>query len=746
VVEYPNGGTATILVTVGDGIDPRPADLIQTTKAVAMRARGKGKEKDEEEPDEKESSNMRATIKIWEFDPISPRLLHTVDVFAKWPPDAITAFAVLEDCTQLAVGLRSGAVLLMRGEPYPTGKKQGTGYVTSSLQLASSSSASHLYFSVSQLGDDLISLYVVMQNSGINSYFTTHEDISLNPRQVALEVRGCEQGQATLSSGKQQLVVGQEEAVVFFTPETKARVFPIPGAERKQYVHYFEHYLLVACVTPQGQTAISIFDMHKGASYVAFHMKLGAVSSQSAQGRKEGGGSAAGGGTFGSGTERVLFVIDTTNGGSGGLGGQLGSRPRRGRGAKDDEISASIMVVTSKHRVYQLSEKDTRTKLEILFRKNLYATAIQLAYNSDYDARHIAEIYRMHGDHLHTKGDYDGATREYCNTVGHVSPSYVICKFLDAHRVHNLSDYLEALHAMDRTSSGSFDAAGLSKQNQAHPLHTTLLLNCYTKLKAVAKLNAFVQSQDDSQESGNQQYSFDPKTAIKVLRQMYPFHALHLAKSAKQHAWFLRIVIDMHKEMTSKDTKAAGAHGHGRGRNGSSAGQGSTEMNVSLGLSNGLGGTGLSGGFEPMLEALQYIWRLDQSAVMEYIPTYGKSILTSLPDETTQLIIALCTGRYRPIPPQVTSLRQYFEEYESVQQSQLMQGQQAFGVGSPESPEQFIHLFVEHPRLLREFLSTIIKAAADAGAGLSVHPDVASSALVGNTLLELLLQEDQDEW
>jgi hypothetical protein len=713
-----------------------------------MRAKGKGKENNEEPELAAQSSNMRATIKIWEFDPISPRLLHTVDVFAKWPPDAITSFAVLEDCTQLAVGLRSGAVLLMRGEPYPTGKNAGTGYVTSSLQLASSSSVSHLYFSVSQL-DDLISVYVVMQNS-INSYFTTHEDVSRNPRQVALEVRGCEQGQASLSNGKQHLVVGQEEAVVFYTPETKARVFPIPGAERKQHVHCFEHYLLVACATPQGQTAISIFDMRKGASYVAFHMKLGAVSRPD-PGRKEGGAAMGGGGSGA--TERVLFVVETTNGGSGGLGGQLAESPKGGRPAKpDEETSAAVLVVTSKHRVYRLVEKDTRTKLEILFRKNLYATAIQLAYNCDYDEKHIAEIYRMHGDHLHTKGDYDGATREYCNTVGHVSPSYVICKFLDAHRVHNLSDYLEALHAMDRIDS--YDAAGEPKQSQAHPLHTTLLLNCYTKLKAVAKLNQFVQSQDESQGGGNKKYKFDAGTAIKVLRLMYPYHALHLAKASKQHAWYLRIVIDLHKQMQPEAKAGVGKAGQSKsGVLRGAASGGGIELNVSLG-SMGMGlssGSSLGGGgFEPMLEALEYMWRLDQSLVMEYLPSYGKSILTSLPDETTQLIIALCTGRYKPIPEHITSLRQYFEEYESLQQSQLTQGQQEVSSTSPESPEQFIHLFVEHPELLRQFLSTIVKAGTNStstsAAPLRLHPDVSSSALVGNTLLELLLQEDEEEW
>jgi hypothetical protein len=52
----------------------------------------------------------------------------------------------------------------------------------------------------------------------------------------------------------------------------------------------------------------------------------------------------------------------------------------------------------------------------------------------------------------------------------------VIRKFLDAQRIHNLTRYLQALHEKGRANTD----------------HTTLLLNCYTKLKDVQKLDEFV--------------------------------------------------------------------------------------------------------------------------------------------------------------------------------------------------------------------------------------------------------------
>lgn len=59
----------------------------------------------------------------------------------------------------------------------------------------------------------------------------------------------------------------------------------------------------------------------------------------------------------------------------------------------------------------------------------------------------MAEIRRRYGDHLYAKHDYDAAMGQYCATIGFMEPSYVIRKFLDAQRIHNLTSYLEELHS-----------------------------------------------------------------------------------------------------------------------------------------------------------------------------------------------------------------------------------------------------------------------------------------------------------
>ena len=62
----------------------------------------------------------------------------------------------------------------------------------------------------------------------------------------------------------------------------------------------------------------------------------------------------------------------------------------------------------------------------------------------------MADIRRRYGDHLYAKHDYDAAMAQYAATTGFMEPSYVIRRFLDAQRIHNLTSYLEELHSEAR--------------------------------------------------------------------------------------------------------------------------------------------------------------------------------------------------------------------------------------------------------------------------------------------------------
>src|SRR5699024_1499129 len=105
----------------------------------------------------------------------------------------------------------------------------------------------------------------------------------------------------------------------------------------------------------------------------------------------------------------------------------------------------TIFIFCGDGKVYRLEEKDTQTKLETLFRKYLFSVAINLAQSQGSDPALVTDIYRKHGDHLYSKGDYKSAIQQYINTIGYLEPSYVIRKFLDAQRIHNLTSYLQVI-------------------------------------------------------------------------------------------------------------------------------------------------------------------------------------------------------------------------------------------------------------------------------------------------------------
>lgn len=145
----------------------------------------------------------------------------------------------------------------------------------------------------------------------------------------------------------------------------------------------------------------------------------------------------------------------------------------------------------------------------------------------DYEAEDLAEVYKQHADQLYKKGDYDNATILYAKTIGQLEPSYVIRKFLDTQRIHNLAGYLHELH----------------KKGFASKDHTTLLINCYAKLKDTDKLAQFIQGID--KESSAQCPDFDVDTAIKVLRQATFYdHALYLASTYEKHDWYFKIQLE----------------------------------------------------------------------------------------------------------------------------------------------------------------------------------------------------------
>lgn len=64
----------------------------------------------------------------------------------------------------------------------------------------------------------------------------------------------------------------------------------------------------------------------------------------------------------------------------------------------------------------------------MLYQRNMFPLAIELAQKSGMDAEHKSGIYRRFGDHLYQKADYDGSMVQYIRAIDSTEPSQVIRK------------------------------------------------------------------------------------------------------------------------------------------------------------------------------------------------------------------------------------------------------------------------------------------------------------------------------
>ncbi|CRL06847.1 CLUMA_CG019552, isoform A [Clunio marinus] len=177
-------------------------------------------------------------------------------------------------------------------------------------------------------------------------------------------------------------------------------------------------------------------------------------------------------------------------------------------------------VLTKDKILFHLDEKDLQSKLNSLYKKNMYDTAVKIARNNKYDKEGLSGIFKQYGDHLYAKGHFSGAVDQYIKTIGFLEPSYVIRRFLDSRHTQYLTDYLESVH----------------KEGKASTDHTTLLLNCFTRLDRTQELKAFLKNY--------KQNNFNIDVAIRVCRKSCIDEALELAKFNNKHEYAVEILIE----------------------------------------------------------------------------------------------------------------------------------------------------------------------------------------------------------
>ncbi|XP_076437584.1 vacuolar protein sorting-associated protein 11 homolog [Babylonia areolata] len=465
-----------------------------------------------------DEQGVNPIIKVWNLDKMDkgiPSCTRLTRAIPANKPTPVTCFTVHENLNFMAVGFENGAVLLFKGDVTRDRHSKPrvvheAGQPVTGLAFRSS-------------GKDVF-LFVVTEASILSI------NISSKDTKTPLEEFGARRGSIVMSDTSQdnQLVMGRQDAVYFYQPDGRGPCLAFEG--EKLQLHWFRGYLIV--VGKESKT------MPRAPPMGSHSLEMNLVTVYDINNK------------FIAYTAPYPEVIDIMC------------------------EAGAIYILSGDRKLYQLQEKDTSTKLEILFKKNNYLLAISLAKSQQLDQDGLMDIFTQYGDHLYAKGDHDGAIQQYIRTIGKLEASYVIRKFLDAQKIHNLTKYLQALH----------------KSQLATEEHTTLLLNCYTKLKDVSKLDEFIMTKD-------REVDFDVETAIKVCRQAgYHRHALSLADKHLKHEWYLKIQLEDIRDYQ---------------------------------------------------EALTYIARLPFLAAESNLKQYGKVLMAEAPQQTTDLLKRLCTD-YKP--------------------------------------------------------------------------------------------------
>ncbi|KAI8982945.1 hypothetical protein BD414DRAFT_491677 [Trametes punicea] len=489
-------------------------------------------------------------LKVWDLQTFdkktgAPLLLRSAKVQSGNRPHPVSVIALSASLSFLAIGLGDGTVILYRHLDQSIYSASGSLTTLPKPRVIHESPTEPITgLGFREPAEDSPSLYLfIVTTNRVLCYQASGKGSGGTP--TAVDEIGAGLGCATMDWKARDIVVARDEAIYLFGTESRGACYAYEGPKSSIYTH--RNYIVIVSppFTPSASAASATVRNFVAKSTAPPGSDITKVTVFDPENQY-----VAHSSTFTDGVREVFS----------GWG--------------------KLYVLPNDGKLLCLEEKPTSAKLEMLYRKGLYTLALNIAETQKLDDAHIADIHKQYGDHLYGKGDYDNAMQQYIQTIGHVQPSYVIRKFLDAQRIHNLVTYLQELHSL-----------GLANSD-----HTTLLLNTYTKLKDVTRLDSFIKRESlrTSADGNKDELPFDLDTAIRVCRQAGYFeHASYLAKKYERHEEYLRIQIED------------------------------------------------AGNYR---DALTYLRRLGAEAAESNLARYGRAMLDNLSEETTDLLIDICTS------------------------------------------------------------------------------------------------------
>ena len=426
---------------------------------------------------------------------------------------AITCCCAAADLSQIALGLADGSVQLLRCDKFLSDKFlsfKPLASIAAALPGAPAAVTNVAFCYAQGANHPPTDLWVVTSDALLSvSAAGLRSETSL----VLAEGGGAAPECACVSDMRGQLVLGRPEAIYLYGADERGATygFDMP----KRCVLAFGGYLVVISSRELfGRSAAA--ESGGGGALGPLDTALGAGSAPDVGGPD----------VAATAKQHVVQLYDLANKYMG-TSIELGARVKWAIPCSD-----RLLLLTHEGRLVSLVERPWKTKLQLLYRKHLYSTALALATARGMRRAVLSEIHREYADHLYAKGDLSSALDQYIETIGTLPPSTVIARYLTSQRVRDLTRYLQALVA-----EGS---AAVSA-----PEHSALLLRCLAKLKDLPALEHFVQWAKREPAKAARH----APAAIETLRACgYASLAAELAEASGAPSVLLRLLVEETQE------------------------------------------------------------------------------------------------------------------------------------------------------------------------------------------------------
>lgn len=258
--------------------------------------------------------------------------------------------------------------------------------------------------------------------------------------------------------------------------------------------------------------------------------------------------------------------------------------------------------------LYKLHEKAMNQQIEIVLQRGLFSIALSMAKQYNLSCATLFRINLLNADTLYEKQDYDNAIEKYIDCLPLLKELHsnidtepeeaeniddfiirVITNFKEVSNIHNMTRFLAKLYELHLSDSD----------------HITLLLCCYCKLRMTDELDQFIAGidlQDDQVISSNKLNLSKLKFSLII----------NLFKECRYYPQVTKLLYKLN-------------HPH---------------LIVEIQLED----------LKQYENCMSYIKSLPVNELLSILIDYSKDFLDCMPKETTELLIDVFIGKYKPNP------------------------------------------------------------------------------------------------